>query len=84
MKRKLHKLATWFKSVGINTWLLLLILMMMFGEYSQGYYSGEWGKNLGMEIIAPYIYYASNIMAIIFVVFIVITLIMRIRDNDVK
>ena len=81
MKKRLRKLADWFRSVGINTWLLLLILMMMFGEYSQKYYVGTWGKMWHMEVIAPYIYYASNIIAILFIVLVILALVVRIRNG---
>ena len=47
--------------LDINTVILLLILMMMFGEYSQRYYKkASWGSKWGMELIAPFIYYISG------------------------
>lgn len=64
MKKKWHKLAFWFRDVSINTWLLLLIVLMMFGEYSQKYYVGNWGMAWHIEVIAPVVYYLSGAVAI--------------------
>ena len=64
--------------VGINTWLLLLILMMMFGEYSQRYYhKASWGSNWSMETVAPFIYYASGTVAILLIIIIVVRIIIE-------
>ncbi len=61
------------KSLDINTIILLLILMMMFGEYSQRYYKkANWGNNWRMEAIAPIVYYLSGIAAIALCVLLVI------------
>lgn len=52
--------------MNIDTVILLLILMMMFGEYSQKYLKkADWGKKWKMERVAPFIYYASGIAAIL-------------------
>jgi len=60
------KMWTILKKLNINTIILLLILMMMFGEYSQRYYSkASWGTQWNMEVIAPAIYYISAIVAIV-------------------
>jgi len=53
------------KGWDINTVILLLILMMMFGEYSQRYFhKANWGTQWRMEVIAPLVYYISGIVAI--------------------
>jgi len=57
---------TILKSLDINTVILLLILMMMFGQYSQKYLKkANWGENWQMEKIAPFVYYASGGFAIV-------------------
>jgi len=81
MKSKLSKLWNKICSIGINTWLLWLILMMMFGNYSQKYYVGTWGILWRMEIIAPYVYYVANIMAIILIILIIISSVARVRGK---
>lgn len=81
LKKLFRKVWRYVASVGINTWLLWLILMMMFGNYSQKYYVGTWGISWHMEVIAPYVYYASNIMAMVFIVLIIIAIIVRVRNG---
>lgn len=64
------------KGWDINTILLLLILMMMFGEYSQRYYQkANWGTKWGMKIIAPMVYYLSGVLAIGLVLLLVLHII---------
>lgn len=58
---------------NINTLLLLLILMMMFGEYSQKYYVGDWGSSWGLDIIAPVIYYASGAVALGIIILLIVS-----------
>lgn len=54
--------------------------MMMFGEYSQRYYKkANWGKKWRIDILAPIIYYATGIFAILLVVILLIQLVGLLR-----
>lgn len=65
------------KTLDINTIILLLILMMMFGSYSQKYFKkSNWGIKWRMETISPLVYYASGSLAILLCVWLLIRIIM--------
>lgn len=73
MKKFSRYICKMIIEVKFNTWLLLLILMMMFGEYSHRYYDrAMWGISWHIEKIAPIVYYASGILAIVIVVILII------------
>jgi len=78
MKKKLTKLWNNIIGININTLLLLLILMMMFGEYSRRYFpEASWGTAWHIEVIAPYVYYGSGVVAVIIIVVLIISMIAR-------
>jgi uncharacterized membrane protein len=75
----LRKIKKFILSIKIDTLLLSLILLMMFGEYSQRYTSG-WNLEI-MFIISPILYVVCNILAIIVIVLIIIYLVTLIVDK---
>lgn len=67
------------KTLDINTIILFLILMMMFGSYSQKYFnSSNWGTKWGMRLISPFVYYASGSLAILLCVWLLVRIIILI------
>lgn len=68
--------------VGINTWLLLIVILMLFGDWSHIYYPHILGLNWHMDKIAPFIYYSSAVATMILIGIVILWVIGKIGSDS--